>query len=684
MTSPSRKLSVVWILLCGLVGAGCLASMLHYTGGALSMPLDDSYIFFQYAKRLVQGAPFSYQEGDPATSGLTSWLTAVVHAAGYAVGFRGATMSLFALLVGWGSLVWAGRSLWLLGRRFHPDTAWAGPALLLATGPLVWAAFSGMDFPLFLALALAWAAAWPGAGQKPRALFYVWGSLLGLVRPDAVFLVGLGFLLAWRNRRLGLGWVFPLAFTALPFTVQWILTGSPQSASMDVKSVLSEPGWTLTGWLIDAVAHWTYAVKDIFLGSATGDLEVMHANNKGGAPLYWFPLALVFLFLGYGPGVWAEWRDRRHGPASLLLGSAVLLLAAQSATVPSHWHWDRYLMGVSALALPGVAWGLVRAGRGVEAVASELRPGDGRRLLVGAAVVLSLPGLLYFILAFGKNSADIYLQHIQLARTLNQGSAITDKTVVGVHDVGALAYFGRYRVLDLEGLASRRFQKASRNQAAGAWEALEGMPPGELPRYLAVYSTWFSGDWLAPHRLVMVQRQFDSSIAAGNPMQVYETDWSLLSSGALPSAAEVAPGCRLVLDVDVADVDSESEAGYRHTILSQAYQDLLLFRAGTDGRPVADGGRLVSGGESFTIPGPVSGRLRLVTRSHTAFRVRVHVNGSEAGLWRADAPVEGAWVEAYFDIAAPEGSGPVRIELASDDPYHSAYGSFHYWVYQCP
>lgn len=60
----SQRLAV-GILIASAVAVSVLflASMLDYTGGGLSAPLDDSFIYFQYAKRLSEGHPFESQHG---------------------------------------------------------------------------------------------------------------------------------------------------------------------------------------------------------------------------------------------------------------------------------------------------------------------------------------------------------------------------------------------------------------------------------------------------------------------------------------------------------------------------------------------------------------------------------------------------------------------------------------------
>ena len=648
------------------------------------MPLDDAFIFFQYGKRLAAGAPFSYQTGDAPTTGATSLLTVAVDGLAYRLGFHGAAMVVFALILGGACLAWASWSAWRLGGRLCPRIPWAPPVLLLATGPLVWGAFSGMDLPIFMALLLAFAARWPEEGEAPDRTFFVLGALLGLARPDAVFLILPAFGLSLgRGRRLG-WWAVPFAGLAAPFVIQWALTGSPQSASMDVKSVLGRPGLNVTDWLVQGTAHLAFVVKGVFGGAALGNPITMAANNRSGAPFYLMPFALGLLLLGLVPGAWIEARRRRGGLHALFLLWFVLSLLAQAFTVPSNWHWNRYLMILYVMAIPGIAIGLDRIGTWMESLWSDLRTGDGPRVAAVVAVALSLPGLVYFFVAYGRNCADIRFQHIELAERLNEGDGVDATTVVGVHDVGALAYFGRYRILDLEGLTSREFQKASRLRGAGIWEVLEDLPPARRPDYLAVYASWFDPVFLSMHRPLFTQRQFAPSIAAGNPLAIYAADWSLAGSGDRPAPRPELAGCTLLGEVDVADLASERRAGYRYSILDGAYESLLRRLPDPSGREVVDGGRLVSGGESFTVEGFRPGAtVILVARSHAPFRLRVRVNGARAGVWSSMEPGGKAWYESSVPLH-PEGSGgTLRIGIYTDDPHHSAYGSFHYWVYQC-
>jgi hypothetical protein len=544
-----------------------------------------------------------------------------------------------------------------------------------------------MDFAFFLAPALALAAAWPDDDRPPPRRLFVYASLLALARPDAVFLVvpaavlGLGFL---PRRR---GWIAPLAFVALPFVVQAILTGSPQSASMDVKSVLSQPGLSLTEWLAGSVSYLQMAVRGIFEGGVIREAHQVAANNGSAMGLYLMPFALALLLLGLAPGAWVDCRGRRPGPRTLLLVWIVLLLAAVSFTVPRNWHWNRYLIPTFAFALIGIAIGAARLGRALERLWPELKPPDGARVLGAVLVLLSLPGAAYFAVAYGRNASDIYFQHIQLAQRLNEGTPVRPR-ILGTHDAGALAYFSEgYRLLDLEGLVSREFRRAARLGSAGIWEQLERLPAGERPDVLALYPNWFEPAFLAPHHLVFAQRLFRPSIVGGNPLNVYRADWSLAGQGDMPrdpGVRERLEGARLVDEMDTADVESEGAHRYRIHVLDWAYESLLRDLPAADGARVLDGGRMVSGWEEFTLTGVDPDRpLLLVSRTHAPFRIRLEADGVPAGIWIAEGAGSTGWTESVFAVGQDAlGGETVRLRLASADPHHSAYGSFHYWAYQ--
>ena len=676
----------LWLpLLAGLWGAGALVSMLVSTGGHLSMPLDDAYIFFQYARRFASGALFTYQSGEGVSGGATSLLTVIVDGIAYLVGFRGAAMAVWALLLGTVCLAWAMHSSYVLGRRLAPRVPWLAPLLLFVTGPLGWGFMSGMDLPLYVALALAFAASWPESGAVPSRRTYIYGMLLALARPDALFLLVPALALAnWAHRRRG--WMLVAAGLALPFLFYLLATGVAVPSSMDVKSVLRHPGFTMSEWIAGALSFLEIVLKGVLGGGLVRDAQGVAANDGSAVGFMVPPLAFLFLCTGLFPLAWAEARRKNPGPALLLTSWILLSILAVSFTVPRGWHWYRYLIPVVAFVLLGVAAGIDRAGRWIESIVDELRPPDGARVLGVLFILLSLPGMGYFLVAYGRNCADIYFQHIELAERFRESRPVRPR-LLGLHDAGALTYMSGVKTLDMEGLVSPEFRRAARLGSAGIWERMETLPPARRPDVLAVYPNWFDPSFLQLHKQVYSQRLFRSSIAAGNPMNVYLADWTLAGSGNEPRDSSLAAELGMwmeIAQVDVADLQSEAAAGYRYHVLDGAYDSLFRVLRDGAGTALADGGRLVSGGEEFTISGiPPGSEVLIVTRSNGPFRLRVEANGREAGIWVEPGGKSGEWVESAFALPADaiRGSG-TRISIASDDPHHSAYGSFHYWVYR--
>jgi len=92
-----------WVLLC--LVTGCLIVVylslaLISTGGELVMPLDDTYIHFQYARQMATGHPFQYNTGDSPTSGATSLLYTPLLACGYLLGFTDLKLAYWAVALG--------------------------------------------------------------------------------------------------------------------------------------------------------------------------------------------------------------------------------------------------------------------------------------------------------------------------------------------------------------------------------------------------------------------------------------------------------------------------------------------------------------------------------------------------------------------------------------------------------
>ena len=150
----------------------------------LAFPLDDAWIHQTYARTFAQDGEWAYRPGTPS-SGSTAPLWTVLLAVGY---WLGVSPTLWTYGVGLGctvALILLGG--WVSNALFASRTIalWTMVALA-AEWHLVWAGVSGMEIPLYIALALTLMGLYlSGAGRL--WLWGIIGGLLTLNRPEGIW-----------------------------------------------------------------------------------------------------------------------------------------------------------------------------------------------------------------------------------------------------------------------------------------------------------------------------------------------------------------------------------------------------------------------------------------------------------------------------------------------------------------
>ncbi len=687
------KLDLPWALVAAVLAALYFTAMLLGTDGHLSLPLDDAFIFFQYAREAAAGHPFQYNGTDAPSGGVTSVSAMLLYTLGYLGGFRGDAMIPFAFLIGAIGLYLTLSGAHRLGRAAGLENPGWAPLFIALNGPLLWGLFAGMDLPLYVAALVLTLASWAEEARagSGRTRTIVWGSLCAASRAEGLtFGVLLSVLLlieardaAPRRRFSGL---IPLAAGVVPSLVLLAFTGHPSPTSLSVKGILGVPGQDIGSWLATATGYFAAAVRGIFLGLESADPGRLQANNGSGIPLYLAPLTLLLTLAGALPGAAAEAAKRRPGPFLLSLLMFAAGLAAAALVVPRTWHWHRYLIPLYAIVLPFAALGLERVLAALSRLAPEAPVTALKKAGLLAYVVLALPGSVYFLLAYAQNSADIHYQ--QKALALWTRDNLPPGETMAVNDAGALRYYGNRTILDLEGLISPQMTESRRNGSGSLYEALERMPDATRPNWLVVYPNWYDAAFLRPHRLVHQRRIHRQTIAGGNPMNVYQADWSLANSGNAVTAPAVlarVAGLQLADRLDVGDVEDEHRHAYRFRSVEGQYQGLLVIENSAAGAPeVMDGGRGITRDETFLLRGLTAGRdACLVLRSHSAFRVRIAVNGVDAGEWLETGKPGPNWTESVYVIPGSMITAPTAgITVSAAEPHVTAYSAFHYWIYQ--
>jgi hypothetical protein len=682
--SPSEmKHSVglaVVLALATLVSCLFVGTNLLYNRGDVSAPLDDTFIYLQYGRQIGEGEWFRYNDGDPVSTGASSFLYVLVLGAAHFLGFEDGYLLDFAIILGAGLFVLAALLGYGLGRRLAGERAglWSG-VLIAANGAFAWGATSGMEVALLSVLILATLLALVEELASGRFLLTpVLATLAALTRPEGLLFAGAitGAVVFALLRDLGktrpdalkrsmavLYAFLPIAAGAAQYSFYRAATGYVVQNGVLAKSLLYEPIFYPTEFLDEVSGNLTEITLNVLMGLEPGN--------------YLFPGTLFFCVLG----VWyLAFKDIRHRALAVMSGMALVLAISSIATLGTWgWHYHRYL-------LPFFPPVLVFAVVGFCSLTASRRGTWLPGALAGFALLVSLLGLPTWAAIMGGASLQVKEQQVSVGYWIREN--LPSGARVGINDAGAIRYYGGHPTVDLIGLTTNGLALPSRHGPGSLYEALEQMPEEQRPDYFAVYPDWFSdlyasglfGERLATFSLS--SRPEVAGIVGGSEVAVFRADWGLARSG------ESLRGAGTVKDtLDVADLESERAHDYemRMPLIGLKPANILTRQRSPDGEVVLDAGRGLPGEEEFTITGLSRNRpVEVIMRTTSApFALQVHADGEHLGEWSFQPSGRG-WQEATFTIPAEfvrSGSLRVRLSPPQDTPLetHTAY---HYWFVQ--
>ena len=291
---------------------------------------------------------------------------------------------------------------------------------------------------------------------------------------------------------------------------------------------------------------------------------------------------------------------------------------------------------------------------------------------------------------FGRASRNIRDQHLTLGRYL--GELKPKRVLVG--DAGAILYESNLPGLDIIGLGGYHglpFARASVHGLPATLELIERIPRNDRPDVMAIFPTWWGvlPVWFADDLV----RRFPvegNVICGGYEQNVYRANWSLLNTGDRmrwepPKGWEGYSNEKAKVEVDVADLVSEKQNGYRFEQPQNGWTDMRILPDPTDPmRDMFDGGRRIAVGknESFDARGIVLGKpfhiiVRVAQESATTVRVRIEDN--DAGT-QSFARTDG-WDEEAFLVQDKFVTGAnLRVTLTNEGP--GDFVDYHVWITQ--
>jgi hypothetical protein len=683
----------------GLVTIFFLARSLSVSDDPLIMPLDDTYIHFQYARQWAHAEPLVYTPGDPATSGATSLLYPPLLALGYWMGFDGWSLAYWALFIG--VICFAG-SAWLIYQiglenplpiqlSLKPSSRYAFSIALafVLTGPLIWAALSGMETSLFVFSVLLTFYCVQRGWLRQAALAAL---LMVLVRPEGLILAGLGMLglavtcwpALWKDRMLRAAWLaVPLAGGLIQPAINLSATGSASSSGMQAKSHLYNTSQPLADRLEKCLDFFGRMWLQLLSGKSP-DFGSFTASVLG-------PSAVAVMLVG----TWWAWRSRRLNAAAIMMAWVLALSAAVTTLDTAFWQFKRYQLPLMALFYPAAAW--------IIAPMSDFmvrRKGKVLGWLLPAVIVI--PTALT-VVPFANNYADnvrvVRDQQVPMARWIKEN--LPPDARIGVHDVGLVRYFGGRAVYDVVGLTTPGPASSWRQGPGAIYEHMADSP--YRPDHFAIYpdvqglryllNAGVFGETLAEFPVKLPRHNVAS---ATDYQAIYRADWSATRVQEQVSQAitlDYLGDMRLVDQIDVANLDSEADHDYRwwqndtpSGFITEVYRHITPA-CGLDEAAcwAVDGGRVITGGEEFTVRTRPGEDLILITRVHGRISVPLTVYINEQ-RWeqRVQPEMPGRWIEVITLVPADHITSShmkIRIEPESDSP-DQVYLPYTHWAFQ--
>jgi hypothetical protein len=621
---------------------------LRATHGDWPAPLDDVFIHFDFARSAARGHPFSWIAGQGYSSGETSPLYAFVLSAGYAIGFRGYFLGVWAALVAVASVTVAMRSLREWTAPAPAWTAWVAAPMLVCVGVVDWSLYSGMEVALAVALlsrALVSAKrtqhAVPAARAGAQWALGLWGALLVWTRPEAAVIVAPLAVVAARAARSQSPWA-ALGRAGLPgalatvsvLGLNWVMTGDAQSAGARLKLLGNNPFYSDVDRARELVLNLFYFVWKSC------------ADQLGASP------RLAWLLPGLALCAVAERRSRDLAVAAL--SSCALYTLIVSFNGAARHQNFRYYAPALALLLFGATLGIAAIGRS--------RGRKAAPLLALIAVLSAASRAQSQVTFFTAASKNIHDQQVSIGAQLRV--VTPEDAVILVGDAGAIPYFSHRRAIDALGLGGYfglPLVVAAPHGEAATVELLQRLAPGDRPTHLALYPNWFPGITSAFGR-ELARVTIDDNVICGGPAKViYSADFAALD-GDRPPSGEVLD------ELDVADVISERAHAYVSAAPSGGWTTMSFHRG------IFDAGRITPEGtsERFLLRRSQDETV-LVMRTDDASNTATLIAGQARIALRAEPAGTGAWIELRARL--PAGSDTVAIEAT-----RGALRDFHVWV----
>lgn len=621
-----------------------LSAMFASTDGVVPVAQPDTLLYCQAARRICEGAPFSFSAGTAVSTGTTSVLYPFFLAVPYALGFNGDSLLVagFWLNAGCYLVFLLG---WSIAAARWIENPWArllAVVFVALMGQPAYCAMAQSDIGLWLAVSAMVVATLPDDSRSLRwrdAAFVTLLSISPWVRPEGMMLVfalcivyGVRFLVDRKSSYL----VFALSRFSLPvlsvlgvFALNYCLTGQFQFSSVANKGYLKNLPFATA---VMRIFHdgWT-----MFKGLGLSLPDSLPRS------LVTIPLAGgIMVLIGVAVHAW-----RRHQVALMI---AVLMgFASVADSQFQGTNMDRYL----AWAMPLVA---IFTAEGVVWLRDKLDR-------YSAAAAMPLAFVLFFVATSVVYCCVFHStcrQSDQLRDFAKQCEQLMPKgaSVASLGECGVAYFMSPRRVAQLSGLYSPEFEYMTMD------ERMDDLKRNPEKRF----DYWIFGDeFVGQRKAELAEKTFGPRILAGPAARaINKADWSAFDNAARSPLAQ--DGESLVARVDIGYRPDEREAEYEvvdRWSRSPAAPFYICCKNAA-GEYLVDVGRVLIGGDAMTVRLTPGRDVRVVMR-------QLSFGGATINDGVAAETIQGSMPERYSLNIAVDGSLVSRVELDCDQKWFS-------------
>ena len=654
----NKKIVIVSAIFSVVFSILFLSSMLINNNGHFSAPIDDSFIYFDYAKTLANtGEPFTYNEGDDFSTGSTSFIYPFLLALGFLIGFSGEYITIWVFIIQCICLFFFGIIIFhivssLIRKKF---LHYLVTLLIFIHGNLLWGFFCQMEIALYTMMMylVAWRYYKHLRENDNKSILYLSLSCVGfiLARPDGfyftciliilLFVHRLFFLrkLDWENiknhlilRKEWLYMLMPIIVMGLIVLTYYLLTGHTSSSGMRCKSHLYWPDYSIFK-VLDSAAKSYY---DMIFTHFSYDLFHPKINLEYG----------FFLLFAIG-AVFCLARDiyrRRIDINVLLILWFIIGLAIQAFVLNVFWHKGRYYVNYFPIYYLYLSIGIMTVVNLFSFMKDKIRIKMAEIIIIFIILLLGWRTLIW-INEYGHNCRSIYEQQVTMGKYL--ATNLDPKEPVAVNDAGAIKYYGNRFVYDLVGLCNEFFAKTTRAGQAAIYERIKSIPIEKRPFYFAIYQSWYKGLYKLNVLKEIHSVEVQNNTMCSDPIKyLYYFDWNAYLDADMYYEYHnyKESGYEIVDKINIADIADEKKHNYRYfnymKKISEAPTELLDKHRYLHSnsythvnKDLIDAGRSIESAEEFIITNvKMNKNLTILMRTTDSMpKLAVFIDGKNVG-----------------------------------------------------